>query len=125
MKKEHEGGCCVSFKELELDYDLVRGCIGEQEREERESKLKIARWMGGAFVIYHVITLSAIGEAETPAGGSVCILLKSLLMMRVSRMLASNKFHPQRRSQAKPVSRKHSVGSSLPHETSASGSRHF
>lgn len=28
---------------------------------------------GGKRVIYHVITLSAIGEADTPAGGSVCI----------------------------------------------------
>lgn len=35
---------------------------------------KGARGMkGGKRVIYHVITLSAIGEADTPAGGSVCI----------------------------------------------------
>lgn len=32
-------------------------------------------WGGGRGkrVMYHVITLSAIGEADTPAGGSVCM----------------------------------------------------
>lgn len=29
--------------------------------------------MGGFLKMYQVITLSAIGDAETPAGGSVCI----------------------------------------------------
>jgi len=30
-------------------------------------------WVEGVGVAYHVMTLSAIGEAETPAGGSVCM----------------------------------------------------
>ena len=34
---------------------------------------------------YQVMTLSAIGEAETPAGGSVCMRLKS----RIRRLLAA------------------------------------
>jgi hypothetical protein len=44
----------------------------------------------GSFVLYgwmayQVMTLSAIGEAETPAGGSVCMRLKS----RIRRLLAA------------------------------------
>lgn len=39
----------------------------------------------GAWVTYQVMTLSAIGEAETPAGGSVCMRLKS----RIRRLLAA------------------------------------
>jgi hypothetical protein len=38
-----------------------------------------------AVLSYHVITLSAIGEADTPAGGSVCMRLKS----RIRRLLAA------------------------------------
>jgi hypothetical protein len=38
-----------------------------------------------AVLPYHVITLSAIGEADTPAGGSVCMRLKS----RIRRLLAA------------------------------------
>lgn len=38
-----------------------------------------------AVLLYHVITLSAIGEADTPAGGSVCMRLKS----RIRRLLAA------------------------------------
>jgi hypothetical protein len=34
---------------------------------------------------YHVMTLSAIGEADTPAGGSVCMRLKS----RIKRLRAA------------------------------------
>ena len=30
-------------------------------------------WEEGVGVAYQVMTLSAIGEAETPAGGSVCM----------------------------------------------------
>jgi hypothetical protein len=33
-------------------------------------------------ILYQVITLSATGEAETPAGGSVCIRLKSRIKRR-------------------------------------------
>ena len=39
-----------------------------------------AVWMA-----YQVMTFSAIGEAETPAGGSVCMRLKS----RIRRLLAA------------------------------------
>jgi hypothetical protein len=39
----------------------------------------------GVWMAYQVMTLSAIGEAETPAGGSVCMRLKS----RIRRLLAA------------------------------------
>jgi hypothetical protein len=38
-----------------------------------------------AVLPYHVMTLSAIGEADTPAGGSVCMRLKS----RIKRLRAA------------------------------------
>ena len=34
---------------------------------------ELYRREGGVLCTYHVMTLSAIGDAETPAGGSVCI----------------------------------------------------
>jgi hypothetical protein len=48
---------------------------------------KAGRGGGGAlwWMAYQVMTLSAIGEAETPAGGSVCMRLKS----RIRRLLAA------------------------------------
>lgn len=41
--------------------------------------------MSGCREAHHVITLSAMGEADTPAGGSVCMRLKS----RINLLLAA------------------------------------
>ena len=41
--------------------------------------------MAGCLIAYHVMTLSAMGLALTPAGGSVCMRLKS----RIKRLLAA------------------------------------
>jgi len=46
---------------------------------------EVTRELCGVWVAYQVMTLSAIGEADTPAGGSVCMRLKS----RIRRLLAA------------------------------------
>lgn len=71
--------------------------------------------------LYHVITLSAMGEAETPAGGSVCMRCntESVLLpkCRAARM--------RRPSAAGRLQRPPRVAHlEVPHKTTASSSRH-
>ena len=60
-----EGPMMTAF--LEIRYPLVVNVL-----RESVSECKVAS--------YQVMTLSAIGDAETPAGGSVCIRCISILV---------------------------------------------
>lgn len=49
-------------------------CVPKAKSEPSSSEIAAETEEGLEGASYQVMTLSAIGEAETPAGGSVCIL---------------------------------------------------
>jgi hypothetical protein len=73
---------------------------------------------------YHVITLSAIGEADTPAGGSVCMRCLSCISTRRAVRIAKT---INNLSFQKEPSHFHGKGSAhfeITHQAAASGCRH-
>jgi hypothetical protein len=62
--KVHDQAKCAILK------GRVRGSDDDGVPSSMLSQIEQCRWV---YPTYQVITLSATGEAETPAGGSVCI----------------------------------------------------